>query len=110
MIDLKDGRVVPRFTTVRRAPEPSDIWWENTTAYGKDVVKRRLLAWSFYTLLLLVAFAVQFVLAVLAEDDRSEVQRKQRTQAVRCSALLFAALMAPRLALCEHRCQVVLGA
>ena len=59
-----------RFVTVRRAPEPSDVWWENTRRSGPFIVQRRALIYSLYGLLLLFAFSVQLLLAVLAESER----------------------------------------
>ena len=111
-LDLKDGRTVQRFVTVRRAPEPSDIWWENTRCYGSDIVKRRVLAWLGYAMLLGVAFAVQFLLALQAESNRREVQERRirdgqgavRTPPPPC--LLCAACQAPLRLITAGQCAV----
>jgi hypothetical protein len=51
-----------RHVSVARAPEPSDLMWENTLFGGWPIVRRRVLAWVAYTALLCVAFAVQVIL------------------------------------------------
>lgn len=66
------GRTAERFVTLRRAPEPSDIWWENTRDYAWAIVRRRTFAVLGYVVLLAAAFAVQFVLGLRAEAERVE--------------------------------------
>eukprot|EP00892_Ulva_mutabilis_P004598 jgi/Ulvmu1/250/UM001_0254.1 len=61
-----------RHVSVRRAPEPSDIWWENTLYGGWRVVRRRIVAWTLYALLLGIALFVQAQLAIEAKNERDE--------------------------------------
>ena len=52
-------RTTHRYVSVSRAPEPNDLWWENTLYGGWPIVQRRIWAWLGYFLLLGVAFCVQ---------------------------------------------------
>jgi hypothetical protein len=71
VLDTASG-VTARFITVQRAPEPSDIIWENIQTGGHAIVKRRVFLALLYLLLLVVAFGAQLGLAILAEQERQK--------------------------------------
>jgi hypothetical protein len=71
-IELDDSSGAKRFVTFLQAPEPSDLEWANTRLYGWGIVKRRLLSWTFYFFLLVIAFACQLALGFLAELEREQ--------------------------------------
>lgn len=77
-LDVKGG-TAPRFVTVRRAPEPSDVRWENARSGPATILRRRLASWSAYAILLVISFIVQFVLAMLAERERGKQRREVET-------------------------------
>jgi hypothetical protein len=60
-----------RFVLVQRAPEPSDVWWENTCPAGHSIPIRRALSWVLYIVMLAVSLAVQFAIAQGAESERN---------------------------------------
>lgn len=59
-----------RFVTVQRAPEPSDVLWENISESGSSLNWRRLGLWLLYLLLLALSSAAQFAITRVAEQER----------------------------------------
>jgi hypothetical protein len=60
-----------RFVLLQRAPEPSDVWWENTCPAGTSIPMRRALSWVLYIVTLCISLAVQFAIAKRAEAERN---------------------------------------
>ena len=80
-------RLNSRHITVERAPEPSDIRWENMQMARTFVHLRRAASWSIFLVFATVSAFLQFYVAGLAEEERSK--RLQRTRLVESSTVRY---------------------
>jgi hypothetical protein len=66
-VDNKEGE---RFVTVQRAPEPTDIQWDNMTSSVYGMYSRKLAGWALGFVLLAVSAGIQTGLTAVAEKER----------------------------------------
>jgi hypothetical protein len=84
----KSGKRGKRFVTVRRAPEPTDLFWENITMSRFGSIGRKLCGWAVFVALLAVSIAIQIALTSAAERERNTRLSEERLQAA-SSAVRF---------------------
>lgn len=101
-MDVPGGGHVRQFVTARRAPEPSDLQWQNVRASRNVIIKRRLISVAAYMLLLGIAFAVQLGLAIKSLEE-TMCQQRGNTNNEQCSVRARAACAAAALRYTEQR-------
>lgn len=94
-IELSGGR---QFVTVSRAPEPTDVWWDNMAASSYARRTRMLSGWLLFVALLALSVGVQLLLTWQAEQERAVrlAEDRRGTQVcalvAQCSSTLCIAL------------------
>ena len=63
-----------------RAPEPTDVWWENLSVRGREAWQLRLRSAAITIAIVAAGGVVQFYLAQAGEDERL----RRLTYEVRC--------------------------
>ncbi|GMH32281.1 hypothetical protein BSKO_00115 [Bryopsis sp. KO-2023] len=63
-------RIRGRKIAVSRAPEPTDVWWENTWVSKPDQIRRRLISLTLTIIVMAMGAGFQFLLADIGEKAR----------------------------------------
>lgn len=77
------GAKATRYITVQRAPEPTDLCWENARPQSIfSLQMRRVLIWATYFGALGVSLGLQVAIARVTEQERTERLRKNLQNAI----------------------------
>ena len=71
-ITLSQGVPQPPACCGCRAPEPTDIWWENTSVQGRAAARKRLVSAGATLLLLVIGGIIQYFLSVASQRERNK--------------------------------------
>jgi len=99
-------RLNRRHITVSRAPEPSDIWWENMRG-GVHVAACHAVSWSAYLVCAAASAALQFYIAGLAETERTKRLESRQFASDTYHSVLTATAKMARLRLFQQLLAVV---
>eukprot|EP01025_Chloroclados_australasicus_P054216 TRINITY_DN6421_c0_g4_i2.p1 TRINITY_DN6421_c0_g4~~TRINITY_DN6421_c0_g4_i2.p1 ORF type:complete len:1030 (-),score=103.50 TRINITY_DN6421_c0_g4_i2:316-3195(-) len=61
-----------RTLSVKRAPEPTDVWWQHTHYIGRKAHNRRIISFIICNLAVAVAIVIQGIFAALASNERQQ--------------------------------------